>query len=415
VAEYRDLIDQVRPAVNVVLYIGHNTIRRTVMGYEPRPARADEVAEMAHLLDQALDEGGSGLSTGLIYQPGKFAEPAEVLALARVAARRGARYATHMRSESSRLIEAIDEVLGLARATGIGVQISHLKTSGPDNWDKIEDAIERIELARRAGLNVHADRYPYLASGTSLDIVLPDWASAGGRDAIMTNLSDPAQRSRVVAELDAKPRNWSDVMIGGAWHPAVRALTGRTVAEAAAAMNVTPGAALAWIIATDETRTNAFFFGMCERNMRRIYALPWVMVGSDASLRAPTGPLGESHPHPRAYGTFPRFLRLTQDEHMMPLAEAVRRCTSLPADAFGLAGRGRLKVGAFADLVVFDPAAIRDTATYAQPHQYAIGVRQVVVNGCLSYDNGRFTGKRGGGFLQGAPAPATAPSSSSCA
>jgi N-acyl-D-amino-acid deacylase len=400
VAEYRELLDQVRPAVNVVLFIGHNTIRKAVMGYEPRAATADEVAAMARQLDQALDEGGSGFSTGLIYQPGKYAAADEVLSLARVAARRGARYATHMRSEGDRLLESVDEVLDLARDAGIRVQISHLKTSGASNWSKLDAVIERIECARRAGLGVHADRYPYLAGGTDLDVVLPDWASAGGRDAILKNLADLATRARVIDELDAMDRDWSGVMIGGARHPAVAAFTGQTLPEVAAARACSPGSALVWMIATDETRTEAFFFGMCEQNLRRIYAQPWVMVGSDASVRAPTGPLADSHPHPRAYGAFPRFLRLTQDEGLMPLPEAIRRCTSLPADAFGLNGRGRLVVGAFADVVVFEPAVIRDHATYAKPHQFATGVRQVVVNGRLSYDRGRFTGNRGGRLVQ---------------
>jgi N-acyl-D-amino-acid deacylase len=403
VAEYGELLAQVQPAVNVVLFIGHNTIRKAVMGYEPRTATVDEVAAMARLLDQALEEGGSGLSTGLIYQPGKYAAPEEILALARVASRRGARYATHMRSEGDRLLESIDEVLGLAREAGVQVQISHLKTSGASNWDKLESAIERIERARGTGLVVHADRYPYLAGGTDLDVVLPDWASAGGRDGILKNLADPATRDRVIAALDAMDRDWSGVMIGGARHPAVASYTGQTVTEVAAARGSSPGAALVWMIATDETRTEAFFFGLCERNLRRIYAQPWVMVGSDASARAPTGPLADSHPHPRAYGAFPRFLRLVQDEKLMPLPEAIRRCTSLPADAFGLPGRGRLAVGAFADLVVFEPSAIRDHATYARPHQFATGVGLVVVNGRLSYEGGRFTGHRGGRLLQAAP------------
>jgi N-acyl-D-amino-acid deacylase len=372
VAEYRELLRQVRPAVNVVLFIGHNTLRKAVMGYAPRPATEDEVAAMARRLEQALDEGGSGLSTGLIYQPGKYAAPGEIRAL--------------------------------ARQTGIHVQISHLKTSGPANWDKLDAAIGRIEAARAAGLRVHADRYPYLAGGTDLDVVLPEWASAGGREAILRNLADPAARQRVIAELDAADRDWSTVMIGGARHPEVRALTGRTVAEAAAALGLSPGAALAWLIATDEARTDAFFFGLCERNLLRIYAQPWVMVGSDASLRAPTGPLADSHPHPRAYGAFARFLRLMQDQGLLTLPEAVRRCTSLPADAFGLTGRGRVRVGDFADLVVFDPRTIRDRATYAQPHQFAEGVRQVIVNGRLAWDGGRCTGDRHGAWLQAAPA-----------
>ena len=405
VASYRELFDAVRPAVNTVQFIGHNTLRAGVMGYEPRVAAEAEVAEMVRRLEQALDEGGWGLTTGLLYQPGKYAAGAEVEALARAAASRGGMYATHMRSEGDRLLESLDDVLNLSRATGVQVHVSHLKTSGKANWGKVDAALARINAARAEGVRVQSDRYPYTAAGTDLDVVLPDWASAGGRDAILAAVRDPAVRARIAGELDGEPRDWSSVMIGGGWSETVRAFSGRTVAEAASALGLTPGEAVCRFIDLDDTRTGAFFFGMCEANLRRIYGEPWVMPGSDASVRAPWGPLGLDHPHPRAYGTMPRFLRLMTGrvegfEKVCGLEEAVRRMTGLPAATFGLRGRGVLRAGAFADLAVFDEAAFCDTATYARPHQFSLGLRYVLVNGALSYDSGRFTGERRGRFLE---------------
>lgn len=408
VASYRALFDAVRPALNTVQFIGHNTLRAGVMGYEPRAAGPADLQAMCRNLEQALDEGGWGLSTGLLYQPGKYAEEEEIDALARAAAARGGMYATHMRSEGGRLTESIDEVLELVRRTGIRAQISHLKTSGPANWHKIDAALERIDAARADGLVVHSDRYPYVAAGTDLDVVLPDWASAGGRDAILANLRDPAARARIADELNGSGRNWASVMIGGGWSETVRAFSGRTLADAADALDLTPGETVCRFVEADETRTGAFFFGMCMENLRRIYAQPWVMPGSDASLRAPWGPLGQDHPHPRAYGTMPRYLRLMTGGEpgfaaLCGLEEAVRRMTALPAQVFGLHDRGVLRAGTYADLTVFDPKNFTDTATYGQPHRFASGMRHVIVNGALSYSEGHFTGQRRGRFLDRRP------------
>ena len=404
VADYRELFDAVRPAINTVQFIGHNTLRAGVMGYEPRAATPDELREMQRRLEQAFDEGGWGFTTGLLYQPGKYAADAEVEALTRTAAAKGGMYATHMRSEGDRLLESIADVLNLSRATGIQVQISHLKTSGKANWGKVDAALALMNAARAEGLNVQSDRYPYTAAGTDLDVVLPDWASAGGRDAILKNVRDPAMRARIEDELNGSSRDWSTVMIGGGWSETVRAFSGQTLAAAAAVLKLTPGETVCRFIDADDTRTGAFFFGMCEANLHRIYSEPWIMPGSDASLRAPWGPLGKDHPHPRAYGTMPRFLRLLTGRvegfaKICGLEEAVRRMTSLPAHTFGLRDRGELKAGAFADIVVFDDAEFSEIATYAQPHQFATGVRQVIVNGAVSFDGGRFTGERRGRFL----------------
>ncbi len=402
VAEYRALFDAVKPAINTVQFIGHNTLRAGVMGYEPCVATADDVALMQQRLEQALDEGGWGLTTGLLYQPGKYAQPQEIEALARTVAARGGLYATHMRSEGERLLESVDEVLRLARATGIHVQISHLKTSGRNNWFKIDALLEKLNAARAEGVWLHSDRYPYVAAGTDLDIVLPEWASAGGNPVILKTLRDPALRLRVEAELNASERTWSEVMVGGCWSDTTRPYQGRCIAELCEEFGVSPGEIVCRIIDADDCRTGAFFFGMSEENLRRIYAQPWIMPGSDASLRAPWGVLGIDWPHPRAYGTMARFYRTLTGGDGKAIAsreETIRRMTSLPAHAFGIDQRGVIRCGAYADLVVLNESAFADRATYEAPHQFCTGIEQVFVNGCLSYDQGSFTGQRRGRFL----------------
>lgn len=402
VAEYRAALEHANPAVNTLLFAGHNTLRKGVVGFAPRAATPEEVALMARRLEAALDDGAAGLSTGLLYPPGMHAAEEEIDALARVAARHGGCYATHMRSEGDGLLESLDEVLALAGRTGVSVQLSHLKTSGAQNAWKLEPALERIHAAQARGCEVYADRYPYLAAGTDLDVVLPDWAGGGGRDAILARLADTADAARLVAELDASERDWGAVMVGATWHASLLATRGRTIAQIAAAWQRSPGATVVEILQRDETRTGAFFFGMNEANLKQIYREPYVMPGSDASIRSIGGPLGGDHPHPRAFGTFPRFFRLvTHMENPLTSGEAIRRMTSLPAQAFGLRDRGVVREGAFADLVVFAPENFRDTADYATPHRFAKGVSHVIVNGILTLDGGKFTGNRGGTFLAG--------------
>lgn len=400
VAGYRAQLSRQGHAPNVMLLAGHNTLRAGLLGYAPRPATPDEVALLGRHLEQALDEGASGLSSGLIYQPGKHADANELLALAAVVARRSGLYATHMRSEGNLLLESLDETLDLARRTAVRVQISHLKTSGRANWPKLDAALARIEAAWRDGLAVHADRYPYLASGTDLDVLLPDWAGNLERDALLARLEEATFAARLAAALnDTRPiEAWREVMIGATWHAQTRPFSGQTLDAVAQSLNSTPGMAVVRLLRWDALRTGAFFFGMSETNLHTIFAQPWVMVGSDASIRTTDGPLSRDHPHPRAYGTFARFLRLALDGGGLTLAEAVRRMTSLPATAFRITDRGVIRPGAFADLTVFDPAAIRDLATYAAPHQYATGVRWTLVNGQIAF-NGTASGARPGRWL----------------
>ena len=410
-AEYRALLEEVRPALNVVAMVGHRMVRMGVMGPESRAATQDEVRAMERLLDEALAEGGAGLTTGLLYEPACHATPDEVEALAAVAARRGGRYATHLRSESSRLLEALDEAISLSRNIGIPLQVSHFKTSGAANWRLLPAAVERIEAARAEGLAVHADRYPSPAAGTDLDILLPDWAQRGGAAAERERLDDPATRSRILGEMRAARDSayatatatvsyWDTVQIGGTWTDETRPFQGLRLTEAARRLGLNPAETVLWLIERDGLRTGGFFFGMSEDNLRSILRLPWVMVGSDASLRSTFGPLSADHPHPRAFGSHARFLAMARDEGLMPIEEAVRRLTGLPARVFGLRDRGELRPGAFADVVVFDRGTVRDAATYENPHQYARGIEAVFVNGAPAMMHGRLTHRRAGRLLQ---------------
>ena len=412
-AEYREVLQAAKPALNTVQFVGHNTLRSSVVGYCGRPSTDDELKEMSRLLEESLDAGGWGLTTGLIYQPGKYSTPEEVVALAKAAAAKGGYYATHMRSEGDRILEAIDEVLELVKATGIRAEISHLKTSGRRNWHKIDAVLEKIEAAIAGGLLLGSDRYPYCAAGTDLDIVLPDWAQEGAAKAEMERLADPATRARIVAEIDASDRDWSTVMIGGTWSEENKPYSGRTVAEIVghesrgvagdssqvSRLASSPGELVCRILERDGCKTGAFFFGMSEENLAKIYSRPWVVPGSDASLRAPWGPLGADHPHPRAYATMPEFYRRVRALGFSR-EETVARMTSVPARRFGIRGRGVIEKGAFADIVVWREDEFKSSATYVEPHRFASGVELVMVNGYIPYRSGKFTGSRGGRFLE---------------
>ena len=408
-AEYRAVLAAAKPAVNTVQFVGHNTLRSSVVGYAPRAASGDELRRMSRLLEQAMDEGGWGLTTGLIYQPGLYSTPEEVVALAKVAAAKGGYYATHMRSEGDRITEAIDEVIGLVRATGIRAQISHLKTSGPRNWHKLDAVLDQIERAMADGLLLGSDRYPYCAAGTDLDVILPDWAQVGAAKGEAERLADPRQRVRIIDEINASDRDWSSVMIGGTWSPENRGFSGKTIAEILghpapdagrnSGAGRSPGELVCEILRRDGCKTGAFFFGMSEENLTKIYSRPWIVPGSDASLRAPWGPLGADHPHPRAYATMPEFYRRVRALGCSR-EETVARMTSVVADRFGIRGRGRIGKGAYADLVVWREAEFRAKATFDAPHQFTEGVKCVMVNGAISYQDGRFTGQRGGRFLE---------------
>jgi N-acyl-D-amino-acid deacylase len=401
VAEYRELLGRLTPAVNVVLLVGHNTLRTGIAGYENRHLTPDEMAEMTRRLEQSLDEGARGLSTGLLYAPGMFAPRDELVKLAKVVAHRGGIYTSHMRSESKELLGAIEETIALGISSGIRVQISHLKTSGRANWHLIDKALELIRSARSTGVDVAADRYPYTSSCTDLDVIFPAWAEEGGRDATLKRIRDQGERARLRKELLESRSNdyWDTIVIASTSHPDNTKFRGFKLTEAAQKLKLEPVDAVLHFAETDELRTSAFFFGMSEENMTKILAEPYVMIGTDASLRAPTGPLSRDFPHPRAYGSFPKFLRMAIDGKTVPLPEAVRKMTSLPAAQFGLIDRGAIAVGKKADIVILDADTVCDTATYSSPHQLARGIDRVIVNGITTLSHGTLTAFRGGRFL----------------
>ena len=413
-AEYREVLAAAKPAVHTVQFIGHNTLRSSVIGYAARAAGDEDLREMSRLLDESLDAGGWGLTTGLIYQPGKYSTPEEVVALAKVAAAKGGYYATHMRSEGDNILEAIDEVIELVKATGIRAEISHLKTSGRKNWHKIDAVLNKIEGAMSEGLLLGSDRYPYCAAGTDLDVVLPDWAQEGGAPAELARLQIANLRSQIIEEINALDRDWSTVMIGGTWAEENKRYSGKTVAEilgletldfrpglasSVLSLKSSPGELITSILLADGCKTGAFFFGMSEENLAKIYSRPWIVPGRDASLRAPWGPLGKDHPHPRAYATMPEFYRRVRALGFSR-EETVARMTSVIAARVGIRGRGRIEKGAYADLVIWNEAEFKAKATFTDPHQFTGGVKAVMTNGVISYCDGKFTGNRGGRFLE---------------
>jgi N-acyl-D-amino-acid deacylase len=396
VADYRECFAEAQPAINAALLVGHNTLHAGICGYEPRAGTSAEIKRMSLTLEQALDEGAIGLSSGLAYPPGSAVPREEIIELAQITARRGGLYTTHMRSESNQLLESIDESIDIAERSGARLQISHLKTSGRNNWNKLETALEKI---REAGtrIKIGSDRYPYTAGCTDLDIVLPQWASYGGRDAILARIRNPETRQKIRAELnDNPPGYWDNVMVGSTMHAEFK---GKYVPEVAERLGLEQTDAVLHLIDTDNLKTGGIFFSMSEENMWRILAEPYVSLGSDGSLRAPWGPLSHDHPHPRAYGSHARFLRAALDGETVPLSEAIRKMTSLPAEQFSFKQRGLLKEGYAADIVIFDPDMITEKTTYAHPHQLSGGMRHVLVNGIHTLNEGKHTPLHGGRFL----------------
>lgn len=401
VADYRELLSKVRPAPNIALLVGHNTLRAGVLGYTSRKASADHLKTMTHRLEQALNEGARGLSTGLVYSPGCYADTDEIIALAATAARHGTLLTTHLRSETRRLIPALEEALHIGRETGVAVQVSHLKASGRDNHPLLETALTLIEEARAAGLDVSADRYPYTASCTDLDIVFPKWASEGGRETIRERLRNPVVRQRLQDELARKRRDeeWDEITVGSTAHPDNLAFQGQPLTSVAKALNMHPSEALLYLVESDDLRTSAFFHGMSETNMHRVLQRPWVMIASDASLRSPIGPLSHDWPHPRAYGTFTRFLCMALTYQTVSLPEAIHKMTALPAKTFDLKQRGILQEGYAADVLVIDPESLQENTSFAKPHALSTGIQHMFVNGVHTLRNGKLSGERGGCFL----------------
>jgi N-acyl-D-amino-acid deacylase len=366
---------------------------------------------MRQLVRVAMEEGAMGLGTSLIYAPAFYASTEELIELAKVAGEFGGSYISHIRSEGNRLEEAVDELIRIAREAEVPAEIYHLKAAGEQNWHKLDSVIGKIEAARAEGLRLTADMYNYTAGSTGLDAAMPPWVQEGGYDAWAERLRQPATRRRVESEMTVPTGGWENLFLAagaegtllvGFKNPELKALTGRTLAAVAAERGTTPAATAIDLVIEDGSRVQVVYFLMSEANIARQIALPWVSFGSDGGSLAPEGVFLLSGTHPRAYGNVARLLgRYVRDEKVIPLEEAIRRLTSLPAANLKLTDRGRLIEGAYADVVVFDPATIQDHATYERPHQYSTGVAHVLVNGQLVLRDGRHTGALPGRVLRG--------------
>ena len=410
--EYLKLVEKRGTTMNVASYVGATTVRQHELGDGDVDPTPEQLGRMRALVRQAMEEGALGVGTSLIYPPAAFAETDELVALTTEAANCGGSYISHMRSEGDRLLESIDELIEISRRSGAPAEIYHLKQVGRSNWGKIDAVIAKIEAARAEGLKISADMYTYTAGGTGLAASMPPWVQDGGVDAMLERLKDPATVERIKKEMVQPGSNWENlynhagpdrVLLASLTDPSLKPLIGKTVAEVAKMRGVSPEQAVIDLVLADKGRIGAIYFLMNEDNVRRQAALPWVSFGSDAEASAPEGIFLKNSTHPRAYGNFARFLgKYVRDEKVVPLAEAVRRLTSLPAGNLGLRDRGQLKPGMVADVVLFDPAAIGDHATFEKPMQYSTGVRDVFVNGVQVLKGGAPTGAKPGRFVKGA-------------
>lgn len=398
--EYLQHLEDRGVAPNVASFVGATTVRIHELGYEDRAPSDEELERMRGLVAQAMAEGALGVGSSLIYAPANYADTAELEALVAEAARWGGLYISHIRNEGDQLLEAIDELVGIARRTGAKAEIYHFKASRPENWDKLEPAIARVEAARAEGLSVAANMYTYPASATGLDAPMPTWVQEGGHDAWVARLADPEIRARLREELDLLPPE--KMLLIDFRNPALKHLTGMTLAEVAAARGTTPEDTVMDLIIEDDSRVGTIYFSMSEENVRRKVSVPWMSFGSDAGAPSTEGVFMNSSTHPRAYGTFARVLgRYVREEKIVPLEEAVERLSSWPAARLGIEERGSLLPGYYADVAVFDPERVIDRATFEQPHQYSEGVIHVFVNGEQVLEDGEPTGETPGRFVRG--------------
>jgi N-acyl-D-amino-acid deacylase len=406
-SEYLRHVERRGASQNVASFIGAGTLRAGVVGYSDRPATPAELDRMREIAAEEMADGALGIASALVYPPGSYAPTSELASLAEVAAAYDGCYASHVRGERDQLPAALGEFLRIVRQAGPRGEVFHLKAMGRPNWHLMDGAISLIEQARSAGLRVTADVYPYTASSTGLASIIPGRYHEGGAAALYDRLGDPAVRAAISAELSASAR-WGDateaenVLILRVTAEENRKWQGRTLAEIAAARGAAPVETALDLIRSDRSRIQAAFFSISEENLRVALRRPWVGISSDGASMAPEGAFLRAPTHPRAYGSFARVLgHYVRDERVLPLADAIRRMSGLPAATLGLSGRGVLREGAYADIVGFDPATVADRATFGDPHQLSAGVSEVLVNGKVAISGGTFTGELAGRALAG--------------
>ncbi len=411
-AEYLRELEKRGVSTNVASFLGATTIREHVIGLEDRKATPEQLDQMRALVRQGMEEGALGIGSSLIYAPAFYASTDELIALCREAAKHRGKYISHMRSEGNRLLEAVGELVRISREAGIPAEIYHLKAAGKANWAKMDAAIAAIESARREGLRITADMYNYPAGATGLDAAMPPWVLDGGYEEAYKRLKDPAMRTKIAHAIVTPSTAWENLYLA-AGSPdrvllvefksdALKPLTGKTLAEAAKLRGEQVTDTIMNLMLEDRSRVGTVYFMMSEDNIVKQLRLPWVSFGSDAASMAPELPFTKSNPHPRAYGNVARLLgRYVRDEKVMPLEEAVRRLTGLPATNLELENRGFIRDGMFADIAVFDPAQVSDRATFEKPHQYATGMKHVFVNGTQVLKDGEHTGAKPGRAVWG--------------
>ncbi|HEX7138769.1 MAG TPA: D-aminoacylase [Vicinamibacterales bacterium] len=399
-------------SANFASSIGAATLREYAIGLDDKRATPEQLQIMREIVEREMNEGALGIASALIYAPGFYANTDELIEISKAAAKHKGIYISHMRSEGNRLVEAVEELIRVSRDAGIPAEIYHLKAAGVSNYPKMDRVIEMVEAARADGLHITADMYTYTAGGTGLDAAMPPWAEDGGMDALYKRLSDPVQRAKIAKEIRTPTEKWENlylatgsperVLLVEFKSEALKPLTGKTLAEVAKMRGKSPEDTIMDLVLEDRSRIGTIYFMMSDENVKRQIALPWVSFASDANSIAAEGIFLKSSAHPRAYGSFARVLgKYVRDEHVIPLPEAIRKLAALPSSNLGLARRGVLKPGNFADVVVFDPATIADKATFEHPHAYAVGVRDVFVNGVEVLKDGEHTGKRPGRALWG--------------
>ena len=411
-AEYLRYLEGRGVSCNVASFIGATTIRENVIGFEDKQPTPEQLEQMRELVRREMEAGALGIGTSLIYPPAFYAKTEELIELCKVAAKYQGKYISHMRSEGNRLLEALDELIRISREAGIPAEVYHIKAAGQQNWGKVDQLLSRIEAAQKEGLKITADMYTYTAAGTGLDACLPPWTEDGGYPALFKRLRDPETRAKIAAQVKVNSDDWENLYLAagspdriitvGFKSEKLKPLTGKTLAEIAKMRGKDPIETIMDLIAEDESRIDSIYFLMSEENVKKEIAKPWISFGSDEASQAPEGVFLKSNPHPRAYGNFARVLgKYAREEKVITLSEGIRRMSALPATNLGLDHRGSLKEGMFADVVVFDPATIADRATFEKPHQYAVGMKHVFVNGVQVLKDGEHTGAKPGRALWG--------------
>ena len=401
---YSELLKRIGISMNFAILLGHNTIRASVMGKENRSPSKRELGDMCIAVEKGMEEGAFGLSTGLIYSPACFAKIDEMVALNNVVKKHKGVFTTHMRSEDDLVLEAIEEVIEVARRTHVPLQISHLKTSRERNWNKLDRMFQVIERAIDEGLDITCDRYPYIASNTGLQAILPDWASEGDKKTRIDRLRDETVRGKIKDEILRKhtePGYWETIVISTVASEKNRGYEGMNIDEAANMAGKAPFDFTMDVLIEEDMNVSANYFTMCEENLAKIYRKPYTMIGSDSACRAHYGPLAEGKPHPRAFGTFPRVLAIyVREKGIMDISTAVKKMTSDPCRKLGIQKRGELREGFYADVVIFNPDTILDKATFSEPIQYPEGIEYVIVNGNVTVEKGKHTECKSGRVLR---------------